>query len=129
MTAAESCDAVLTAAALAIPEAAFARAAAPLVPTALVEEVKSASAGTCPSFETDGRWKRVGKGALLCALRQTRSELWGEVASDRFAKPSADRPKPTTRIGRVSDDQISIRRRLCFDHGQHRIPAACVRAG
>jgi hypothetical protein len=37
--------AVLTAAALAIPAAAFARAAAPLVPTALVEEVKSASAG------------------------------------------------------------------------------------
>jgi hypothetical protein len=37
--------AVLTAAALAIPDAAFARAAAPLVPTALVEEVKSASAG------------------------------------------------------------------------------------
>jgi hypothetical protein len=37
--------AVLTAAALAMPEAAFARAAAPLVPTALVEEVKSTSAG------------------------------------------------------------------------------------
>jgi len=37
--------AILTAVALAMPEAAFARAAAPLVPTALVEEVQSASAG------------------------------------------------------------------------------------
>jgi hypothetical protein len=37
--------AILTAVALAMPEAAFPRAAAPLVPTALVEEVKSASAG------------------------------------------------------------------------------------
>ena len=37
--------AVLTAAALAIPHQALARAAAPLVPAALVEEVKSVSAG------------------------------------------------------------------------------------
>jgi hypothetical protein len=37
--------AVLTAAALALPSQALARAPAPLVPTALVEEVKSASAG------------------------------------------------------------------------------------
>jgi hypothetical protein len=37
--------AVLTAAALAIPQQALARGAAPLVPTALVEEVKSVSAG------------------------------------------------------------------------------------
>ena len=47
----------------------------------------------CIGFVNDGRWKRGQR-------RQTRSELSGEVASDRFAKPSLDRPNPTTRIGR-----------------------------
>src|SRR5262245_58438659 len=78
------------------------------------------------SRENNGRWKRVGKGAPSCASKCANCRGKWYLIDSR--KPSADQPKPTTHR-RMSDDQVSLRRRLRFDHGRHRIAGACVRAG